>query len=74
MKKIFYILTIGILLFSSCKNDDTVYNTAAKAAFEYAENTYMIGDAIQFTDKSVPSLRNRIRLILTMPVELSLLL
>ena len=60
MKKIFYILTIGILLFSSCKNDDTVYNTAAKAAFEYAENTYMIGDAIQFTDKSVPSEDNTI--------------
>ena len=60
MKKIFYILTIGILLFSSCKNDDTVYNTAAKAAFEYAENTYMIGDAIQFTDKSVPSEGNTI--------------
>ncbi len=60
MKKIFYILTIGILLFSSCKNDDTVYNTAAKATFEYAENTYMIGDAIQFTDKSVPSEGNTI--------------
>lgn len=34
MKKIFYFLTIGLLLLSSCKDDDTVYNTAARAAFE----------------------------------------
>ena len=60
MKKIFYFLTIGLLLLSSCKDDDTVYNTAARAAFEYVENTYMIGDAIQFTDKSVPSEGNTI--------------
>lgn len=60
MKKIFYFLTIGLLLLSSCKDDDTVYNTAARAAFEYVENTYMIGDAIQFTDKSAPSEGNTI--------------
>ena len=60
MKKFFYLLTIGIILFTSCKNEETIYNTAAKAAFEYAENTYMIGDAIQFTDKSVPSEGNSI--------------
>lgn len=60
MKKIFYFLTIGLLLLTSCKDDDTVYNTAARAAFEYVENTYMIGDAIQFTDKSVPSEGNTI--------------
>ena len=60
MKKFFYLLTIGIILFASCSNEETIYNTAAKAAFEYADNTYMIGDAILFTDKSVPSEGNTI--------------
>lgn len=60
MKKIFYLLTIGMLLFTSCKEDTVIYNTAARAAFEYVDDTYMIGDNIQFTDMSVPSEGNTI--------------
>lgn len=43
-----------VLVFvTSCKDDDTIYNTAARAGFT-AGDTYDVGEPITFTDTTVP--------------------
>lgn len=54
MKNIVYILfSLLLVLVVSCKEDDVVYNTAARAGFS-ANNQYEVGEAITFTDATVP--------------------
>lgn len=43
-----------VLVFvTSCKDDDTIYNTAARAGFTVGD-TYDVGEPITFTDTTVP--------------------
>ena len=43
-----------VLVFvTSCKDDDTIYNTAARAGFTVGD-TYDVGEPITFTDNTVP--------------------
>lgn len=54
MKKVFYALLATVLVFvTSCKDDDTIYNTAARAGFTVGD-TYDVGEPITFTDTTVP--------------------
>lgn len=54
MKKVFYTLLATVLVFvTSCKDDDTIYNTAARAGFTVGD-TYDVGEPITFTDTTVP--------------------
>lgn len=54
MKKVFHLLVATILVcVSSCKDDDTMYNTAARAGFTVG-STYDVGEPITFTDATVP--------------------
>lgn len=58
MKKILYLMSVMVfcLLAASCGDDDTIYNTAARANFSVSEvgDGYEIGKAITFTDTSTP--------------------
>lgn len=54
MKNIAYILiSMLLILVTSCKDDDVVYNTAAKAGFTTGEE-YEVGQTVTFTDATVP--------------------
>mgnify|MGYP003255028744 CR=1 FL=1 len=56
MKNIAYILiSMLLILVTSCKDDDVVYNTAAKAGFTTGEE-YEVGQTVTFTDATVPEL------------------
>ena len=58
MKKILYfiMMMVACLSVSSCGDDDTVYNTAARAGFTISDagDGYEIGKPITFTDASAP--------------------
>ena len=58
MKKLFYLMTMLVvcLCATSCGDDDTIYNTAARASFSISEagDGYEIGKPISFTDTSTP--------------------
>lgn len=49
-------MVVSCLLTISCGDDDTIYNTAARASFSVSEASdgYEIGKAITFTDTSTP--------------------
>ena len=49
----FLLLALVLTFVTSCKDDDTVYNTAADAGFSVG-NQYEVGEAITFTDSTVP--------------------
>ncbi len=54
MKKItFILLSVLLVCVTSCKDEDTVYNTAAKASFDVS-GEYEVGQPITFTDKTAP--------------------
>lgn len=60
MKNIVYILfSVLLVLVVSCKDDDVVYNTAARAGFS-VNNEYEVGETITFTDGTVPESGTRI--------------
>lgn len=60
MKNIAYILFSALLvLVVSCKEDDVVYNTAARAGFTAGEE-YEVGESITFTDATVPEVGTKI--------------
>ena len=49
----FLLLALALTFVTSCKDDDTVYNTAADAGFSVG-NEYEVGEPITFTDNTVP--------------------
>ena len=54
MRTLSFLLLACVLTFvTSCKDDDTVYNTAADAGFSVG-NQYEVGEPITFTDNTVP--------------------
>lgn len=54
MKNVAYILFSALLVMvMSCKDEDVVYNTAARAGFVVGEE-YEVGQSITFTDGTVP--------------------
>lgn len=62
MKKIYYFMLLAVVALStSCKEDEVVYNTAARAGFTTTDDTYELGQAITFTDTSVPDGNNQIK-------------
>lgn len=54
MKNLAYILLAVWVLSASCKDDETVYNTAARAAFNVGEE-FEVGEVITFGDATVPT-------------------
>lgn len=61
MKKIYTILLLAVVVLAvSCKEDNVVYNTAARAAIVTADDVFELGQSIAFTDASVPASGNRI--------------
>lgn len=62
MKNIAYILFSALLvLVVSCKEDDVVYNTAARAGFTAGgAEEYEVGESITFTDATVPEAGTKI--------------
>lgn len=54
MKNLAYILfSLLLLCVTSCKEEDTIYKTAAKAAFSVG-NEYEVGETVTFTDVTIP--------------------
>ena len=54
MKNLAYILfSLLLLCVTSCKEEDTIYKTAAKAAFSVG-NEYEVGETVTFTDATIP--------------------
>ena len=49
----FLLLALALTFVTSCKDDDTVYNTAADAGFSVGTE-YEVGEPITFTDNTVP--------------------
>ena len=65
MKKILYLMSVLVfcLLAVSCGDDDTIYNTAARASFSISEagDGYEINKPISFTDTSTPETGSSIK-------------
>lgn len=53
-------LLITIVLAASCKEDEVIYNTAARADFTTIDDAYEVDQSIVFTDASVPNKDGRI--------------
>lgn len=61
MKQLHYVMLLVIMVLSaSCKENEVIYNTAARAGFTTIDDTYEVGQPIVFTDASVPNKEGRI--------------
>lgn len=54
MKKTLFVI-LSVLLVVACQQEKVIYNTAARADFTIDEETYELGEAAIFRDKSVPA-------------------
>lgn len=55
----YFILTLLFVVTTSCKEDEIVYNTAARADFNVGE-TFEVGEPITFSDATIPNVGTQI--------------
>lgn len=61
MEKVrYFICLLGLLIVSSCQEENVIYQTAATADFSIGAESYELGEPIELSDLSVPAGENRI--------------